>query len=112
MAGHDGRDAANQVKPRIYTAEDIKGGIRAVTRLHQQAFNWVQPAAQMMEKSPDPVETAEGHCLGCKQKRQFEVQGTAQMPNGAQRKYGTCPEADCGQTISTFVGGLERGEAS
>lgn len=53
----------------------------------------------------EPQEVLEGHCLSCRTKRPFIVEGEDKMPNGAIRKYGTSGHPECGHKISHLVSG-------
>lgn len=89
-------------KPRrLYTAHDMAKSVGLISDLRQKSFDYVPMATQAM----GPVPTHEGHCIGCKTKKTFNIEGTDQMKNGAVRHYGACP--DCGKTVSAFAAGVK-----
>ena len=92
---------------RLYHAGHMAGGVHLVAEQaikeapQRLAAHLAPPTA---EEQP---EILEAHCLGCKTKRQFQVEGEDKMKNGATRKYGKCSGDGCGRTISTFVKGAQ-----
>lgn len=96
---------------RLYTAADVATGVQVVHGLGLKALAAhpapgplmaAQQATQSLEPAP---EMAEGHCTGCKGKKQFQVVEKVKMKNGAMNYKGPCAEPGCGRTISTFVKG-------
>jgi hypothetical protein len=94
---------------RIFTADHIAQGVGMVTELQQEALKVAPNMSGPMSRVPlavpmaDETETLEGHCLTCKGKQQFQVEGEQKMKNGAIRKYGKCGS---GHTMSHFVSGV------
>jgi hypothetical protein len=94
---------------RMYRAEHMRQGIAAMTRI-QQAMD---PDGKLMAKripgaeelfAAPPPEVLEAHCLACKGKKNFTVEGEEKMKNGTLRKYG---KSDCGHSLSLFVSGKQ-----
>lgn len=81
---------------RLYTAQTIISGIRAISALRSKALDFSPP-------EEEPVATHEGYCTKCRGKKSFQIEDTATMKNGAVRHKGKC--ADCGTTVSAFARG-------
>jgi hypothetical protein len=104
---------------RPYTAEHIAAGVQTVAKLQQHVLSEAPmsfgPLAALAPPPPgDPGEQPEvlaGHCLTCKTKRGFTVEGEEKMKNGAIRKYGTSTENGCGHRVSHFVSGAQEAAA-
>ena len=93
---------------RVYTAEHIAKGVKTVAALQAKAVSMAPhkfgPMAALQEETQPQPELMKAHCLGCKTKKEFAVEGKEKMKNGTVRHYGKCT-GGCGQTISTFVSG-------
>jgi hypothetical protein len=107
---------------RLYTAEHIAGGVKTVAKLQQRVLQEAPmssgPLAQLAPPPPaaagaeaEQPEVLAGHCLTCKTKRGFTVEGEEKMKNGAIRKYGTSTEQGCGHRVSHFVSGAQEAAA-
>jgi hypothetical protein len=91
---------------------DIASGVHTVAKLQQRVLQEDPmssgPLAQL-KPQPSPAgeepEVLAGHCLNCKTKRAFKVEGEQKLTNGAIRKYGKSEEAGCGHQISHIVSG-------
>jgi hypothetical protein len=88
----------------IYTPEHMLNMLGAAQKIqHQQIQNGTHWGMQALAA---PIEMENAHCLNCKDKRDFVVEGTDEHKNGALRKYGTCPE--CGSGLSKYTPGKNR----
>jgi hypothetical protein len=94
-------------KKRDWDAEKMAGLVGVV---HQEGIK-TAPQRLLAHMAPpaeeEQPEMAEGHCLGCKQKRQFQVENTRTMKNGVLQKSGKCTGPSCTRTISTFIKGAQ-----
>lgn len=97
---------------RPYHAAEIASGVQTVAKLQQRVLQEDPmssgPLAQLKpQPAPEgePPEVLAGHCLNCKTKRAFVVEGEEKMKNGAIRKYGTSQEPGCGHKMSHIVSG-------
>lgn len=98
------------MRSRFYNAGMMKSGIDAVSGMRQKMVESGKIQVQLPGMTPpaaaaEQPEMLEGHCLTCKTKRPFAVEGEDKMPNGAIRKYGTSGHPDCGHKVSHFVSG-------
>ena len=108
------------MKSRSYTADHIRAGIASVAKLQQHVMRQAPMSAGPLKAlaPPPPAATAAaeeaevlaGHCLSCKTKRAFTVEGEQKMKNGAIRKYGTSKEDGCNHKVSHFVSGATSGQ--
>lgn len=100
---------------RFFSAEHIANGVKAVGKLQQKALAIAPTMAGPMARVPttpppeEMPEVLEGHCMGCKGKSKFEVEGEEKMKNGAIRKYGKCQADGCGGKMNLFVSGAKEG---
>jgi hypothetical protein len=99
---------------RPYTAMDVAKGVHTVAKLQQRVLAEApMSAGPLAALAPQPAPAGEepevlaGHCLNCKTKRAFVVEGEEKMKNGAIRKYGTSQENGCGHKISHMVSGAQ-----
>lgn len=95
-------------RKRFYNHETIEKGVSLIQGVRQavlpQGFPVFERHQQDMRAEQQPaIETQIGHCTGCRGPKNFEVEGSETMKNGALRKHGKCP--DCGRGMSTFVSG-------
>lgn len=98
---------------RIYSADHIAQGVRAVSQLRskelehnppQSLSEFVNPmGAQQAGAQEEPPEQLEGHCVGCQTKRTFNVEERRPMPNGAILHSGKSDHPDCSHTVTTIV---------
>lgn len=100
---------------RLFHAHHMAQGAQGVMALQQQVLKAapmsVGPLAALAPPPPaatgagaDPIELREAHCHGCGEKKNFQVEETETMKNGALRKSG---KGVCGHKLSTFVSGKE-----
>lgn len=95
---------------RVYHAAEIADGVRTVAKLQQRVLQEdPMSSGPLAALKPQPAPAGEepevlaGHCLTCKTKRGFVVEGEDTMKNGVTRKYGTSQEPGCGHKVSHFV---------
>lgn len=106
------------MKSRTYTAQHMREGIASVAKLQQHVMKQAPMSAGPLKAlAPNPAaaaaeeaEVLAGHCLSCKTKRAFTVEGEQRMKNGAIRKYGTSKEDGCNHKVSHFVSGATSGQ--
>jgi hypothetical protein len=97
---------------------DIHNGINIVRELNAERLKTAPhstgPLAQIpMQQPVEPEpEVLEGYCLGCKGKKQFQVEGERTMKNGAILKHGKCTGEGCDRSIATFVAKEKKGAAA
>lgn len=99
---------------RVYNANHVVDGVRTVAKLQQRVLQEdPMSSGPLAALKPQPAPAGEepevlaGHCLTCKTKRAFVVEGEDKMDNGAIRKYGTSQETGCGHKVSHFVSGSQ-----
>lgn len=111
-----GWDQPGAVKKRLYNADDIAHGVQVTAKIREQMIP-LEHAQRMQALTSPPVgaapqpEMLEGHCVNCKTRRPFTVEGEETMKNGAVRKYGKGTHPDCGHRMSKFVSGVKEAAA-
>lgn len=102
---------------RTFDAEFMNNGVQEMMALNTQARDVAPHAFPPMSRIPmsvpmaDEPEILEGHCLKCKGKKKFQVEGKEKTKNGAMRKWGKCMEPGCNTMMSVFTKAEENAAA-